>query len=290
MSDSSVYLPVLLTLLPFAIVLLIVGFIVFRLLRNSARNRALMSHGLTAPAIILSAEDTGVTMNDSPQVRLRLQVNPANSQPFQSEAVFFLNRLQTGLIVPGTPVEVRYDPADLSKVAVASFGDVGARSFGNPAAAMLGGAPFAVYGGDLNAVMSQLQEKIQTKLLMQEQVDERLRQTGEEATAKVLNVLDTGIRIGDSASMLRLSLEVFPKNRTQFRAETQCAVSDASRPKFMPGSTIYVKFDPANPAHVAIDHAPVDAPRVSVVTCAGCGSTQSGGQSACAYCGRPLTT
>lgn len=289
MSDSSVYLPVLLTLLPFAIVLLVVGFIVFRLLRNSARNRALMSQGLTAQAIILSAEDTGVTMNDSPQVRLRLQVSPANSQPFQSEAVFFLNRLQTGLIVPGTPVEVRYDPADLSKVAVASFGDVGARSFANPAA-MLGGAPFAVYGGDLNAVMSQLQEKIQTKLLMQEQVNERLRQTGEEAAAKVLNMLDTGIRIGDSASMLRLSLEVFPQNRMQFRAETQCAVSDASRPKFMPGSTIYVKFDPANPAHVAIDHAPVDAPRVSVVTCPGCGSAESAGQYACAYCGRPLTT
>ena len=290
MSSSSVYVPILLTVVPFAIVLLIAGYIISRLLRNSARNRALMAHGLMAPAMILSAEDTGVTLNQSPQVRLQLQVRPANMPPFQAEAVFFLNRLQVGLIVPGTPVEVKYDPADLSKVAVASFGDVGAASFGNPAM-MAGGAPFVAYGADVNAILGSIQQQVQSSLLMQEQVYERIRQTGEEAQAKVLNMMDTGVRNGDNGSMLRFGLEIFPQNRPSFRTESQCAVSEASRPKFMPGSTVYVKFDPKNPMQVAIDHAPVEAPRASVMTCSGCGSAQTvgAGQSTCAYCGRPLS-
>jgi hypothetical protein len=55
---------------------------------------------------------------------------------------------------------------------------------------------------------------------------------------------DTGIRVGDNASMLQFSIEVFPKDAQAFQANTQKAVSDPSRPKFAPGMTIYVKFDP----------------------------------------------
>jgi hypothetical protein len=148
-----------------------------------------------------------------------------------------------------------------------------------------------VRAGVAETILGGLQEQVQSTLLVQEQVYERLRQTGEAATAKILTVMDTSIRIGDQASMLRFSVEVFPMNRPSFRADTQNAISDATRQKFLPGSTVYVKFDPGDTRQVALDGAPADKPvGASVVDCPSCGAAQrvTGGVATCVYCGRPL--
>jgi Flp pilus assembly protein TadB len=77
-------LAVLVPLLVAAPFVALAVFFVVRLLRNSARNRALLATGEPAPAFILSAADTGVTVNDSPQVRLKLEVRPEGRPPFQA--------------------------------------------------------------------------------------------------------------------------------------------------------------------------------------------------------------
>ncbi len=132
--------------------------------------------------------------------------------------------------------------------------------------------------------------QLENKLRAQEQAYNQIRVTGEEAPAKILSVTDTGIRIGDTASMLQLYVEVFPKERSPFRANTQQAVSDASRAKFVSQATIYVKFDPNDTTQVAVDHTPIEAP-TNTVKCPSCGATQTlaEGQAACSYCGSPLT-
>ena len=148
-----------------------------------------------------------------------------------------------------------------------------------------------VNGTVTDAILGGLQQQVQSTLLMQEQVYDRLRRTGEAATAKILTMMDTSIRIGDQASMLKFSVEVFPKNRPAFRADTQNAISDATRQKFMPGSTVYVRFDPLDIRQVALDGAPAESPQgASVLDCPSCGAAQrvEGGQANCAYCGRPL--
>jgi hypothetical protein len=148
-----------------------------------------------------------------------------------------------------------------------------------------------VNGTVADAILGGLQQQVQSTLLMQEQVYDRLRQTGEAATAKILTMMDTNIRIGDQASMLRFSVEVFPKNRPSFRADTQNAISDATRQKFMPGSTVYVKFDPRDPRQVALDGAPAERPAgASVLDCPSCGAAQriTNDVATCLYCSRPL--
>jgi hypothetical protein len=148
-----------------------------------------------------------------------------------------------------------------------------------------------VNAGVTDAILGGLQQQVHSTLLVQEQIYDRLRQTGEAATAKILTMMDTSIRIGDQASMLRFSVEVFPKNRTSFRAETQNAISDATRQKFMPGSTVYVKFDPRDTSQVALDGAPADKPAgASVMDCPSCGAAQriTEDMATCVYCGRPL--
>jgi uncharacterized Zn-finger protein len=131
--------------------------------------------------------------------------------------------------------------------------------------------------------------QLEDKLRAQEQVYNQVRLTGLEAPAKILSMTDTGIRMGETASMLQFYIEVFPKDAPAFRANTQQVVSDASRPKFATDATIYVKYDPKDPKQVAVDHIPVNAPN-NAVTCPACGATQTlaDGQATCSYCGSPL--
>jgi hypothetical protein len=211
------------------IVLGVTGFFLYRMFGNMSKNRNLIKTGVSAPATIIGAEDTGVTMNDSPQVRLRLQVTPADRPPFQAVATTFVGRLQVGLIVPGASVMVKYDPADITKVAVESLGS-----------AMAGSANVAA---------------VQAAMQAQDQYYEQLRRTGEEAQARILTAEDMNIRVGENASMMRFTFDVTPRFGESFKAETQAAVVDTSREKYSVGKMVYVRYDPSNKAQVALDRA-----------------------------------
>ena len=123
--DSGLWLAliiVVITLLIAVPVLILSGYLVVRLFKNSARNRQILATGEPAQAVIISAADTGVTVNDCPQARLTLEVRPAGRPPYVAETTFLVGRLQTGMIMPGMAVQVRFDPADPSRVAVESLG------------------------------------------------------------------------------------------------------------------------------------------------------------------------
>jgi len=207
----------------------IAGFFLFRMFKNMNQNSGLIKTGVPASAVIIGIQDTGVTMNESPQVRLTLQVTPMGRPPFQAIATTFVGRLQVGMITPGASVSVRYDPNDITKVAIESLGAPAANS-GNFAA-------------------------IQSALQAQDQYYEQLRKTGEEAPAKILTVSDMNMRVGDNGAMYRLTFEVTPQIGEPFKAETQAAIIDTSREKYSAGKKVYVRYDPNNKAQVALDRA-----------------------------------
>jgi hypothetical protein len=205
----------------------VAGFFVYRVVKNMSGNSAMLKSGVSAPAVILAVADTGVTLNYSPQVRLTLQVTPAGRPPFQAVATTFVGRVQIGMIVPGASVTVRYDPNDISKVAI--------ESIGSPA---MGSANVAA---------------VQSAMQVQDQYYAELRRKGEEAKAKILTVEDMNIRVEGGGSMFRLTFEVTPRIGAPFSAETQAAIADASREKYSAGKTVYVRYDPDNKAQVALD-------------------------------------
>jgi hypothetical protein len=102
------------------------GFMVYKAFgstfKSMASNRNLMQTGISAPAVILSVQDTGVTMNDNPQARIRLRVMPLSGNAFEAEVTQIVGRFQVAMLVPNASVMVRYDPNDTTKVAIESFG------------------------------------------------------------------------------------------------------------------------------------------------------------------------
>jgi hypothetical protein len=102
------------------------GFLIYKAFgstfKGMASNRNVLQTGISAPAVILSVQDTGVTMNDNPQARIRLRVMPMGGDAFEAEVTQIIGRFQVGMIVPNASVMVKYDPNDKTKVAIEAFG------------------------------------------------------------------------------------------------------------------------------------------------------------------------
>jgi hypothetical protein len=93
--------------------------------------RRVRRHGSDATATIVSVTPTGMTINDIPQVRVTLRVEPADGRAaYEAD-------LRTGMstpvsLRPGERVAVRYDPARPSRVALVEGATAGAPGPGGP--------------------------------------------------------------------------------------------------------------------------------------------------------------
>jgi hypothetical protein len=74
----------------------------------------IMEVGLTGKGIIQKVEDTNVTINENPQVRLYLTVYSKDREPFDAVIKMVVSRVN----VPrkGDWVAVKYDPVDNQKI------------------------------------------------------------------------------------------------------------------------------------------------------------------------------
>ena len=65
---------------------------------------------------MLEVQDTGVSVNDNPQVKLMVEVIPQSGSPFQAEVKTLVSRLNAALVQPGITAEVIYDPLNPARI------------------------------------------------------------------------------------------------------------------------------------------------------------------------------
>ncbi len=106
----------LLALAIIPIFLIIIGFSMLPFLRILFPGE--IRNGVTAPARVLKVWDTGVSINDNPQVGLLLEVTPATEAAFQAEGKLVVSRLNAALVQPGVAAEVKYDPRNHARLQV----------------------------------------------------------------------------------------------------------------------------------------------------------------------------
>lgn len=84
----------------------------------------------------------------------------------------------------------------------------------------------------------------------------KLLKTGELAEATIISLAENGssIRLGGALPKagVTIQLEVRPKGKPSYRAQTMTYISVLEVAKYQLGSVFQVKFDPANPQKVAI--------------------------------------
>ena len=85
-----------------------------------------------------------------------------------------------------------------------------------------------------------------------EDVNNPVRENGVPASAEVLEIWDTGVRLNDNP-VVGFRLLVTLEDGTSYQAETKNVVSVVHIPQVQPGAVLPVKIDPENRQLVALD-------------------------------------
>ena len=102
---------------------LVVALFVIRFIRKTAgQDRSIIENGIPARAKILSLRQTGVMLNNQPQVEFQLEVHPPSGMPYQAQAKAVIALVSIPQFQPGAEVHVKIHPTDQTKVALVSQG------------------------------------------------------------------------------------------------------------------------------------------------------------------------
>jgi hypothetical protein len=79
---------------------------------------AQIKNAVETRAKVLKVWDTGVSINDNPQVGLLLEFAPPGGNPIQVEGKTIVSRLNAALVQPGVTADIQYDPAKPTRLQV----------------------------------------------------------------------------------------------------------------------------------------------------------------------------
>ena len=230
----AVILPVVITV----VVLLFAAVFVGRLVMNGMKNREVLAHGESAPAVVLKVWQTGTVMNEiNPQIGMLLEVRPTSKPAFQAETKMFVSMVQIPQFQPGAVLQVKYDPQNPTKVAVDAVGG------------SLGAAPAAQTADP--ARVQALQAMLEQMKTMQNDLEAR----GIPAPAQILTAANMGVEVNGDNPLMAFQLQVQATDRPPFQASAQGVVGLSAVGKYQPGRTIYVKYDPNDPSKIVLDHS-----------------------------------
>ncbi len=206
----------------------------------------LRKNGVAATAKILQVSDTGVTLNNNPQVKLLLEVSSPTGT-YQVETKQYISRLQTSMYQPGGMLPVLIDPSDRDMISInydgaAPGGGSGAGNY-NPGSVTTG--PWAGIS----------QQEAERRLIDFDAKGKEVMAYGTSSRAIVTRYTWLGIYVNGQNPAAEIEVEVMPSDRPAFRATVYGVIMEQSVPKYQPGEEIYVKFDPNNPSKITIEHS-----------------------------------
>lgn len=196
-------------------------------------HKRLISVGVPAQGTILEIHDTGTTVNKDPLVKLLMEVRLPGTAPYKVQSRTVISRLNVAHFTPGTPVGLRVDPKNLQKVIIESVG-----------------------GGASSAASANVPQQIQELLAAAGQRNRKILDSGEDATAIILECLPLNIHVDGNNPAMEFRLKVLPAGSAPFEARATAVIMEESVANYQPGSEIDVKFDPRDRNHAAIVSRP----------------------------------
>ena len=206
----------------------------------------LAKNGYATNARVMQVSDTGVTVNNSPQVKLLLEVTPPNGATYLVETKQLISRLQTSMFQPGMMVPVLIDLNDKNAVSLNYEGvNPGGGQNMNTTQAGVTIGPWAGIS----------KEEADRRLVDNDAKVKELLKYGVSSNAYVTKYTWLGIYVNGQNEAAEIEVQVTPKDRPAFSAKAIGVIMQQSVPKFQPGEEIFVKYDPNNITNVTIEHS-----------------------------------
>lgn len=191
--------------------------------------------GIRGKALIKEVRDTGVTVNNSPQVKLVVEVKNSLGQRYTATMRTLISRLQPQMFQPGMTIPVLIDPNDENKMIVDYEGQAE--------------APSASRFSNVNV------EAMKDDMMRVQTEGDAIRLTGKAARAIVKKCTWLGIYVNGNNPWSELEIEVLPDDGPAFSAKVKGAIGEQAVSKYQAGEEIFVKYDPLNKSRVALDHS-----------------------------------
>jgi hypothetical protein len=192
--------------------------------------QALRETGLPGVGQIVGLRQTGVSMNDQPQVEITLSVQIEGRIPYTVTRKEFVPLMLLGTLTSGAPLPLKVNPTNPDDVVIEWE-----RAGGLPA------TPRGVIGGT-NLPTEQALEANRT----------RLRQVGLDGRASIDRAEDTGVLLGDNHIVL-LGITVTRSGSNPYTVSFAGAVPASQMGRCVAGNSVAVKIDPADPKALMID-------------------------------------
>ena len=205
--------------------------LIFKPMINASR---LQKNGLSGKARILSVQDTGVTINNNPQVKLTLEVKHPLGHTYSSHCRVIVSRINPGAYAPGMEIPVKIDPQNEQNVVIDFTPTQAGNQQGNTAGQMEG----------LKADLEKMQEE-----------NNALAGSGIPAKAIIKKYTWLGAYVNGNNPFVELEMEVLPDNYPAFSSTAKGVIAEASVHKYQPGQMIFVKYDRYDNSRCVIDHS-----------------------------------
>lgn len=205
----------------------------FKPLINASR---LMKNGLPGKARILEVRDTGVTINNNPQVKLILEVKNSFGQKYNTECRVLVSRINPGAYMPGMEVPVKIDPKNEKNVVIDTSGG------GTDTRGILGAE-------------TKNPQQLQSELEQLQKENDAILLSGKSARAIIKKLTPLGVNVNGNNPYVELELEVLPDQYPSFPGKARGVIAEASLHKYQPGCTIQVKYDLYDNGKVVVEHS-----------------------------------
>lgn len=216
------------------------GFLFYKLLFGPMLNASrLQKIGIPGTALITEVRDTGVTVNNNPQVKLILEVKNSFGQKYTTICRTLVSRLQPGFFQTGMEVPVKIDPKNEKNVVI----DLTAKQTG--ASSGFSSQNAAILNADA----------LKTELEQMQREHEAIKLSGRPARAIIKKYTWLGMYVNGNNPYVELELEVLPETSPSFSGKTKGVIAETSVENYQPGKEIFVKYDLYDNAKIVIDRS-----------------------------------
>ena len=219
--------------------------------RSAADADRIASTGLAGTATITALTQTGMSLNDQPQVEMQLLVSIPGRAPYPATRKEFVPLILLGRLSSGLPLPVKVDPADPQRLVI---------EWSAPSA-VAGPAPDGTTSGAQTETLAQVQAALTESGLPAaapfaspeqggytiDQLRAAVRANGIDATATIDKLADTGEIVGDERLFtMQVTLHVPGQPDRQLQPSAAMVPLTAAGQVAI-GRTIPVKVAPDNP-------------------------------------------
>jgi hypothetical protein len=211
-----------------------------RMRRGYQEAQRLKIQGIPGQARIVSMRQTGVTMNEQPQIELTLEVTSSMQGPYQVVVKEWVPMMMLGRLTSGLPLPVKVDPMNPNSLVIEWESSMGT---GMPMGGVSGAGMMPPAQADTSQYTSAGRQAEK----------ERLLASGVAGSATVVSATPTGQIDTEGRPVYDLVLTIQVPGQPPMQGPARTGIPQERVDQLEPGDTVPLKVDPSNPTVMTVD-------------------------------------